>query len=57
MMVYLQQISGDLKKVESLRLDLTWCAHANGSDKLQDQSFPVISIALPFATAREPEMP
>jgi hypothetical protein len=57
MMVYLQQISGDLKKVELLRLDLKWCVQANGSPKFQNQSFPVISIALPLATAREPEKP
>jgi hypothetical protein len=57
MMVYLKQISGDLKKVESLRLGLKWCVQANGSPKFQNQSFPVISTAFPFATAREPEKP
>jgi len=56
-MVYLQQISGDLKKVESLRLDLNRFVQATGSPKFQNRSFPVISTAFPFATAREPEKP
>jgi hypothetical protein len=57
MKVYLQQISADLKKVESLRLDLKWCAQVNGSTKFQNQLCPVISIVLPLATARELEKP
>jgi hypothetical protein len=57
MMVYLQQISGELKKVESLRLDLKRCVQANAFPKFQNQSLPVFSIALPFATARESEKP
>jgi hypothetical protein len=36
MMAYLQQISDDLKQIEALRLDLKWCAQANGSD-----TFPI----------------
>jgi len=57
MMVCLQQISGELKKVESLRLDLKRCVQANTSPKFKNQLFPVISIAVPFATPREPEKP
>ena len=45
MIAYLQQISDDLKRVESLQLDLKWSGQANGFNKF------------PIATSSESEKP
>lgn len=54
MMDCLQQISGDLKKVELHRLNLKWCAQSNGSAKFQNRTLPLTFVALSLATAPEP---
>ncbi len=57
MMAYLQPVSDDLQQVGLLRLELKRPAQANGFTIFQNRAFPVISTAIPFAAAREPEKP